>query len=51
MDMHDHKMFEWVKAFNPFDLYTKSSIASDVAELKPYYEDLAARFWPDELPF
>ncbi len=51
MDEHDHKMFKWVKAFNPYDLYTKWQTLPDVKKLKPYYEDLIARFLPDELSF
>ena len=32
MNEHDHKMFKWVEKFNPYDLYTKSPQAPDVAE-------------------
>ena len=47
MNDHDMKMFEWVKAFNPYDLYSKSPVPPNVKELKPYYEDLIAEFFPD----
>lgn len=51
LDKHDHEMFEWVRAFNPYDLYSKSPVAPNVKELRPYYEDLAAKFLPDKLRF
>ena len=46
MNEHDHKMFEWVKKFNPYDLYSKSPVPPKVSELKPYYEDLIAKYLP-----
>lgn len=49
MSEHDHQMFEWVNKFNPYDLYSKSPTAADVNELKPYYEDLIAKYLPDLL--
>lgn len=51
MDEHDHEMFEWVKKFNPYDLYSKSPVPPNVKELKPFYEDLAAKYLPDTLHF
>jgi inositol oxygenase len=51
LDKHDHEMFKWVRAFNPYDLYSKSPVAPNVKELRPYYEDLAAKFLPDKLKF
>ena len=29
---------EWVKEFNKFDLYTKSTKVPDIEALKPYYQ-------------
>lgn len=49
MDDHDRKMFEWVKKFNPYDLYSKSPVPPDVKELRPYYEDLIAKYLPAEV--
>ncbi len=46
---HDREMFEWVKRFNPYDLYSKSPSPPDVGELRPYYEDLMSRYLPAEL--
>ncbi|MEM9325941.1 MAG: inositol oxygenase family protein [Bacteroidota bacterium] len=51
MSKHDHEMFQWVDKFNPYDLYTKSPVKPDVKELRPYYEDLASKFLPDQLAF
>lgn len=48
---HDQEMFKWVRLFNPYDLYTKSPKAPVVEELRPYYEDLASRYLPDEIAF
>ncbi|WP_080237758.1 inositol oxygenase family protein [Spirosoma rigui] len=49
MDDHDHAMFEWVRKFNPYDLYSKSPKPPVVSELKPYYEDLIAKYLPATL--
>jgi inositol oxygenase len=46
MNDHDREMFEWVKKFNPYDLYSKSPNPPVVSELKPYYEDLIAKYLP-----
>jgi inositol oxygenase len=51
LDDHDHQMFEWVKKFNPYDLYSKSPVPPNVDELRPFYEDLAAKFLPDKIKF
>ncbi|MHC4994310.1 MAG: inositol oxygenase family protein [Planctomycetota bacterium] len=49
MSDHDHAMFEWVRAFNPYDLYTKSHEAPDVVALRPYYEELIDEFFPAKI--
>jgi inositol oxygenase len=49
MNEQDKKMFEWVRAFNPYDLYTKNHQKPNVTELRPFYEDLIAEFFPREL--
>ncbi|RDB07532.1 inositol oxygenase family protein [Runella aurantiaca] len=51
MDEHDHEYFKWVKVFNPYDLYTKSPKVPNWKELRPYYEDLAAKYLPATLKF
>jgi inositol oxygenase len=42
----DRAMLKWVKAFNPYDLYTKSHQRPDVKALRPFYEDLIAEYFP-----
>ena len=49
MDDHDREMFAWVREFNPYDLYTKSSGRPDVVALRPFYEDLIGEYFPKEL--
>lgn len=51
MDDHDKAMFEWVKKFNPYDLYSKSPVPPNVKKLRPLYEDLASKYLPDVLKF
>jgi inositol oxygenase len=46
MDEHDHEMFKWVRTFNPYDLYSKSPEPPVVSELKPYYQELIAKYLP-----
>jgi len=38
-----------VKEFNQFDLYSKSSEPLDVEKLKPYYQKLIAKYFPEKL--
>jgi inositol oxygenase len=49
MNARDREMFQWVKAFNPYDLYSKADSAPKTEELRPYYEDLIAKYFPDEV--
>jgi inositol oxygenase len=51
MDDHDHEMFKSVKLFNPYDLYSKNPNPPVWKELKPYYEDLVAKYLPATLKF
>jgi len=51
MSEHDQEMFKWVNLFNPFDLYSKSPVPPDWKELKPYYEQLVAKYLPAKLRF
>jgi inositol oxygenase len=46
MNDHDRDMFRWVRAFNPYDLYSKAAARPNVATLRPYYEELIAEFFP-----
>lgn len=45
-DQRDKKMFDWVRCFNQYDLYSKSDIAPNVARLRPFYVDLIDEFFP-----
>ena len=47
----DIKMFEWVKKFNKYDLYSKAPIPPDSQALRPYYEDLVSKYLPNTLNF
>ena len=49
MNSHDREMFRWVRAFNPYDLYSKSDAPPNVDELRPYYEELIAEFFPEKI--
>jgi inositol oxygenase len=49
MSKHDEEMFEWVLKFNPYDLYSKGAAKPKVNEIRPYYEDLIAEFFPDKI--
>jgi inositol oxygenase len=49
LSRHDEEMLTWVQKFNPYDLYSKGAAKPNVGELKPYYEDLIAEFFPDKI--
>jgi len=49
MNAKDERMFEWVRKFNPYDLYSKGLERPNFEELKPYYEDLVSEFFPDQI--
>ncbi|GMF99022.1 hypothetical protein B5S33_g3142 [[Candida] boidinii] len=49
MSDHDIKMLTAVKAFNPYDLYSKSDIKYDINDLKTYYTDLIDEFFPNKI--
>ena len=49
MNDSDRELFAWVRAFNPYDLYSKAAERPDVAKLRPFYEELIAEYFPPEL--
>lgn len=51
MTQKDHEMFEWVKKFNLYDLYSKAPVPPNSKALRPYYEDLVAKYLPSTLKF
>jgi len=48
-DDQDRAMLKWVRAFNRYDLYSKSDGRPNVDELRQYYEDLVDEFFPEPL--
>ena len=51
LNKEDQTLFKWVKKFNPYDLYSKAPVPPDSRALRPYYEDLVAKYLPDTLKF
>ncbi len=49
MNQHDQRMFEWVRKFNQYDLYSKGADRPNISELKPYYDDLISEFFPAQI--
>lgn len=47
----DRAMLPWVQRFNPYDLYSKNPNRPVLSEVKPYYEDLMAKYLPADLQF
>jgi inositol oxygenase len=46
MNQRDRETFKWVRAFNPYDLYTKSHERRNLKELRPFYDDLISEYFP-----
>ena len=44
---NDEKLLAAVKAFNPYDLYSKSDDSVTPEKLRPYYENLIVKFFPE----
>ncbi len=51
MNDRDREMFEWVKKFNPYDLYSKGHAKPNPVELRPYYERLIGKYFPSQVSF
>ncbi|MCB1693682.1 MAG: hypothetical protein KDI19_13020 [Pseudomonadales bacterium] len=47
----DREMFAWVRAFQPYDLYSKGEAPPDVRQLGPYYRSLIREFFPSKIRF
>ncbi|MCR9198265.1 MAG: inositol oxygenase [Planctomycetaceae bacterium] len=45
----DRRMLDHVRAFNQYDLYTKTDEPPDVQRLTPYYRELVDRYFPGPL--
>ncbi len=48
-DEQDQENLHWIHEFNQYDLYSKGHTKPDLAQLKPYYDDLFAEFFPARL--
>ncbi len=49
MTAHDEEMFDWVRKFNPYDLYSKGAAKPNLKEIKPFYDDLIAEYFPEKI--
>jgi len=49
MNGRDKEMFRWVREFNSYDLYSKSSARPDMNEVKPFYQELIAEYFPPKI--
>jgi len=49
MNEKDREMLEWVRKFNPYDLYSKGEDRPQVGELRPFYEELIGEYFPPVL--
>jgi inositol oxygenase len=49
MNDRDREMFEWVRRFNPYDLYSKGTERPKLSELRPYYDELISEYFPDKI--
>lgn len=50
-DRRDREMLSWVRKFNPYDLYSKCPVKPNWSELKPYYDQLFAKYLPAKIAF
>ena len=46
MNKEDHTLMQWVRRFQPYDLYSKADLPPDRTELMHYYQGLVAEFLP-----
>src|SRR5262245_8257397 len=49
LNERDKEILRWVRAFNPYDLYSKCEIEPNAKEMKPFYEDLIEEYFPDKI--
>ena len=49
LNEQDEETLKWVRAFNPYDLYSKCETQPSVEELKPFYQELIAEFFPAKI--
>lgn len=49
MSNKDKELMQYVKLFNQYDLYSKEQYATNYDEMKPYYKELVAEFFPEKV--
>jgi inositol oxygenase len=49
MNDYDRSMMPWLKLFSSYDLYSKSTEPVNVQEIMPYYKELVAEYFPENL--
>ena len=49
MNESDHEMLEAIRAFNPYDLYSKSDDKPKVEDVKAYYVELIDEYFPEKV--
>jgi len=49
MSERDKTMFRWVCEFQDYDLYSKSAERPNLQEIRPYYEQLIAEYFPPQI--
>ena len=49
LNEQDRELMTWVCDFNQYDLYTKRDERMDVDQLEPFYRDLIAEYFPDQI--
>lgn len=45
----DEEALKWIRAFNPYDLYSKCEVEPNLAELRHFYEELVSEFFPSKI--
>jgi len=49
LNEQDEEILKWVRAFNPYDLYSKCEVEPNLNELRPFYEELVSEFFPAKI--
>ncbi len=49
LNEQDKEILKWVRAFNPYDLYSKCEVEPNLDELRPFYEELVSEFFPAKI--
>ena len=49
MNERDRDMFQWVRVFKPYILYTNHDVGPDLDLVMLYYRDLASKYFRETL--